>query len=306
MCTQPLRKALMEGVRWAFPCARWTPGRDDWLLCARCVQPEEQQRIAHFMFTRDAKAAMAGRLLIRKLIAEKLHIPWDKIQLDRTAKGKPFLVSGVPPQLPNFNFNVSHQGDYAVLAAEPELQVGVDIMKTERPGSGSTEEFFRIMHRQFTEREWHSIKSMGSDGARLDMFYRHWALKESFIKAIGVGLGFNLQRIEFEVSPLHMEKGSVYTQTKMGLDDEEEEGNWSFEEMLLDEKHHVAVALGSSGTNKPHRPQNGTLFTILTYEDLMATAIPFTPVDPEYWENFHSKQEYPRRQSSAVMAETVP
>lgn len=76
----------------------------------------------------------AGRLLIRKLIAENLQIPWDKILLDRTAKGKPFLVSGVPPQLPNFNFNVSHQGDYAVLAAEPEVQVGVDIMKTDRPG----------------------------------------------------------------------------------------------------------------------------------------------------------------------------
>ncbi|XP_075707698.1 L-aminoadipate-semialdehyde dehydrogenase-phosphopantetheinyl transferase [Rhinoderma darwinii] len=304
MYMQPLRRSLvMEGVRWAFPCGRWAPTRDDWLLCARCVQPEEKQRIAQFMFTRDAKAAMAGRLLIRKLIAEKLQIPWDKILLDRTAKGKPFLVSGVPPPLTNFNFNVSHQGDYAVLAAEPELQVGVDIMKTDWPGSGSTEEFFRIMHRQFTEREWHSIKSMGSDWAQLDMFYRHWALKESFIKAIGVGLGFNLQRIQFEVSPLHMDMGQVYTQTKMWLDDEEED--WSFEEILLDEKHHVAVALGSPGTKKPSKSQNETLFTILTYKDLMASAVPITPEDADYWDNFHSKQELPRRQSSTAVTETV-
>lgn len=293
----------MESVRWAFPCGRWAPGRDDWLLCARCVQPEEKQRIAQFMFTRDAKAAMAGRLLIRKFIAENLQIPWDKILLDRTAKGKPFLVSGVPPQLPNFNFNVSHQGDYAVLAAEPEVQVGVDIMKTDRPGSGSTEEFFRIMHRQFTEREWHSIKCMGSDWAQLDMFYRLWALKESFIKAVGVGLGFNLQRIEFEVRPLHMETARVYTQTKMRLDDEDE--NWSFEEMLLDEKHHVAVALGGTDANKPPKSENGTTFTILTYEDLMASAVPITPEDPDYWDNFHSKQEFPRRQSSTAVSETV-
>ncbi|KAG9491364.1 hypothetical protein GDO78_000065 [Eleutherodactylus coqui] len=300
----PLRRAVvMEGVRWAFPCARWTPGRDDWSLCARCVQPEEKQRIAQFMFTRDAKAAMAGRLLIRKLIAEKLLIPWDKIQLDRTAKGKPFLVSGIPPNLPNFNFNVSHQGDFAVLAAEPELQVGVDIMKTDRPGSGSTEEFFRIMHRQFTQREWHSIKSMGSDWAQLDMFYRHWALKESFIKAIGVGLGFNLQRIEFGVLPLHMEPGKVYTQTKMLLDEEVE--NWSFEEMLLDEKHHVAVALGGTDTNKPSKLQNGTLFTLLTYKDLVASAVPITPEDPHYWDNFYSKPEIPQRQSSTAKTETI-
>lgn len=33
-----------------------------------------------------------------------------------------------------WSFNLSHQGDYAVLAAEQGLQVGVDIMKTAMPG----------------------------------------------------------------------------------------------------------------------------------------------------------------------------
>ncbi|KAG8584689.1 hypothetical protein GDO81_004721 [Engystomops pustulosus] len=159
------------------------------------------------------------------------------------------------------------------------------------------------MHRQFTEREWRSIKSMRSDWARLDMFYRHWALKESFIKAIGVGLGFNLQRIEFEVSPIEMEVGKVYAQTKMLLDDEDE--NWVFEESLLDDKHHVAVALGSTDTYKPPKLKDGPLFSILSYEDLMASAVPITPEDPDYWDNFHSKQELPLRQTSTAKAGTV-
>lgn len=34
-----------------------------------------------------------------------------------------------------WSFNLSHQGDYAVLAAEQGLQVGVDIMKTTMPGN---------------------------------------------------------------------------------------------------------------------------------------------------------------------------
>lgn len=33
-----------------------------------------------------------------------------------------------------WSFNLSHQGDYAVLAAEQGRQVGVDIMKTAMPG----------------------------------------------------------------------------------------------------------------------------------------------------------------------------
>lgn len=54
------------------------------------------------------------------------------------------------------------------------------------------------------------------------------ALKESFLKAIGVGIGFNLQRIEFNVSPLQMEIGKVYSETQMLLDGEKEE-EWTFE-----------------------------------------------------------------------------
>lgn len=40
--------------------------------------------------------------------------------------------SGPEPQA--WSFNLSHQGDYAVLAAEQGMQVGVDIMKTTMPG----------------------------------------------------------------------------------------------------------------------------------------------------------------------------
>ncbi|XP_015482451.1 L-aminoadipate-semialdehyde dehydrogenase-phosphopantetheinyl transferase isoform X1 [Parus major] len=233
----------MGSVRWAFPCGSWRPRRREWLLAARLVQPEEKERIGQFVFARDAKAALAGRLLMRKLISEELCIPWNEVHLQRTSKGKPFLANNLLGINSNYNFNVSHQGDYAVLAAEPELQVGIDIMKTDLPGSSSIPNFFHIMKRQFTETEWDVIKSMSNEWMQLDMFYRHWALKESFLKAIGVGIGFNLQRIEFNVSPLQLEIGKVYKETKMLLDGEKEE-EWTFEETRLDDHHHVAVALG--------------------------------------------------------------
>ncbi|NXT03429.1 ADPPT transferase, partial [Jacana jacana] len=166
----------MGSVRWAFPCAAWRPRREEWLLAARLVQPEEKDRIGQFVFARDAKAALAGRLLIRKLVTEKLCIPWNEINLQRTSKGKPFLANNIFTICSNYNFNVSHQGDYAVLAAEPELQVGIDIMKTNLPGSSSIPNFFRIMKRQFTETEWGIINSMGNEWMQLDMFYRHWVI----------------------------------------------------------------------------------------------------------------------------------
>ncbi|KAJ0063409.1 hypothetical protein NL108_002720, partial [Boleophthalmus pectinirostris] len=188
----------------------------------------------------------AGRLLLRRFVCEKMGLPWSQFTLGRSPRGKPYLAAPLQddPASLIWSFNLSHQGDYAVLAAEQGKQVGVDIMKTVMPGSSSVPEFFRIMTRQFTPYEWSVIQSAGSEHQQLAAFYRHWALKESFIKAIGTGLGFNLQRVEFHLSPEPPTQALPVRLTTMHLD-EEEQGDWVFEECLLDEDHHVAVALGA-------------------------------------------------------------
>ncbi len=60
--------------------------------------------------------------------------------------------------------------------------------------------FFHLMRRQFTPREWEAIRVGEEEEQQLRTFYRHWCLKESFVKADGGGLGWNLQRLNFVVS----------------------------------------------------------------------------------------------------------
>ncbi|XP_051522337.1 L-aminoadipate-semialdehyde dehydrogenase-phosphopantetheinyl transferase-like isoform X2 [Myxocyprinus asiaticus] len=86
------------------------------------------------------------------------------------------------------------------------------------------------MNRQFTDLEWTNIRSAGSDWDQFDMFYRHWALKERFIKAIGTGRGFNRQSVEFHISPNQMREVQVYWQTRMYPDNEDDD--WIFEPVL--------------------------------------------------------------------------
>ncbi|XP_032365980.1 L-aminoadipate-semialdehyde dehydrogenase-phosphopantetheinyl transferase [Etheostoma spectabile] len=295
----------MGSVRWAFRCGSWTPSRSDWLLAARCIQREEKDRIGQFAFTKDAKSAMAGRLLLRRFVCERMGIPWSQIRLERSPRGKPYLAAPLKvrsdsgPEPPVWSFNLSHHGDYAVLAAEQGVQVGVDIMKTTMPGSISVPEFFRIMTRQFTAYEWSVIQSAGLENQQLAAFYRHWALKESFIKAIGTGLGFNLQRVEFHLSSEPLTQKYVVRHTKMHLDEEEEE-DWIFEESLLDADHHVAVALGPADRAGPAPLRSSlpppTSFTLLSFSDLIASASPLTEEDPACWESFNMKAEAPQRQ----------
>lgn len=302
----------MGSVRWAFRCGSWTPSRSDWLFAARCIQREEKDRIGQFVFAKDAKSAMAGRLLLRRFVCEKMGIPWSEIRLERSPRGKPYLATPIKVSSESdlaWSFNLSHQGDYTVLAAEQGRQVGVDIMKTAMPGSSSVPEFFRIMTRQFTAHEWSAIQSAGSEHQQLAAFYRHWALKESFIKAIGTGLGFNLQRVEFHLPSEPLTQDRVLRQTKMHLDEEEEE-DWVFEESLLDTDHHVAVALGPADNTCPTpRPPSllpPTTFTVLSFSELISSASPLTDEDPAYWDSFKMKADAPQRQKDTHTSTQPP
>ncbi|KAM9318421.1 L-aminoadipate-semialdehyde dehydrogenase-phosphopantetheinyl transferase [Pholidichthys leucotaenia] len=299
----------MGSVRWAFRCGSWTPTRSEWLFAARCIQREEKDRVGQFVFANDAKSAMAGRLLLRKFVCEKMGIPWSQIRLERTAKGKPYLAAPVQVSSDSdwaWSFNISHQGDYAVLAAEQGMEIGVDVMKNTMPGSSSVPEFFRIMTRQFTAHEWSAIQSAGSEHQQLAVFYRHWALKESFIKAIGTGLGFNLQRVEFHLPPEPLAQGRVLQQTKMLLD-EEPDDDWIFEESLLDVDHHVAVALGSTDkTPLPSALPPSPAFTLLSFTELIASASPLAEEDPAYWVSFRMKAEAPQRQKNTLTSIQPP
>uniref|UniRef100_UPI00358E70BD L-aminoadipate-semialdehyde dehydrogenase-phosphopantetheinyl transferase isoform X2 n=1 Tax=Myxine glutinosa TaxID=7769 RepID=UPI00358E70BD len=298
----------MGSLRWAFSTTSWQPSYSEWLLAARCVQAEEKQRIGDFVFACDAKAAMAGRLLLRKLITEVLGLPWNEIRLVRTKRGRPMLCRNpstailasrlAAPATPGhhgLDFNVSHQGGFAVLAAE-ERPVGVDVMKTELRGRGSLHDYFQTMSRQFTSLEWETIKGPASDVKKLEMFYRHWCLKESYLKGLGVGLGWDLQRLEFRLPTRDLRVGAITGDTTLLLDGTEQ-NNWEFQETMLDETHFVAVAIGPMTADTQEVPQQSVWkvasaaprFSTLSFRDLVASAIPMFPEDPEFWQNFQEK-----------------
>ncbi|XP_078602362.1 L-aminoadipate-semialdehyde dehydrogenase-phosphopantetheinyl transferase-like [Branchiostoma floridae x Branchiostoma japonicum] len=280
---------LMSGIRWAMKTGLWQPSREEWLLAARCVQQEEKDRIDKFVFAKDAKYAMAGRLLIRKAISDQLGIPWKDIRLGRTEKGKPYLTNEVDADHALFSFNVSHSGDYAVLAAESRNVVGVDVMKVDYPNRGDVPEFFRMMRRQFTEHEWSTIKTPRSEWEQLKLFYRHWCLKESYVKALGVGIGFELQRIDFHLKTLQVSPGEVAQDTQVYIDGTHQPG-WLFQESVLDNTHCTAVAI--QGLTQP--VSDPPTFRVVEFPELTGLAQPLLPEDVSYWDSFRNKKERPQ------------
>lgn len=64
-----------------------------------------------------------------------MGLPYGQIKLSRTEKGKPYILNQPNGKTPSnrCNFNISHQGDYVVLAAEAQKLIGIDVMKVEWP-----------------------------------------------------------------------------------------------------------------------------------------------------------------------------
>jgi len=122
--------------------------------------------------------------------------------------------------------------------------VGVDIMRLVDNRLDRLDEFFRRMRRQFTDEEWVSINgnSMDSGEKQLANFFRHWTLKESYVKAVGTGLNIDLRTLNFSLEG-ELEKDKVEVGTKLSVNDKK--ADWKFEEILLDREHVVSVALES-------------------------------------------------------------
>lgn len=73
---------------------------------------------------------------------------------------------------PNFNFNVSHHGDYVVIASEPLCLVGLDVVSYTTPQNEDAIEFVKNFSSYFSSLEWKNIMNASPSSCLLAEFYR--------------------------------------------------------------------------------------------------------------------------------------
>lgn len=98
--------------------------------------------------------------------------------------GKPFLKD-----CKNLYFNITHCNELAVCAIE-NTEVGVDAENIREYYSG-------VVRRAFSEREKNIVENSENIN---EMFFRIWTLKESFVKALGIGISYPLKSAEFIIN----------------------------------------------------------------------------------------------------------
>ncbi|XP_015578332.1 L-aminoadipate-semialdehyde dehydrogenase-phosphopantetheinyl transferase isoform X1 [Ricinus communis] len=228
---------MEKGVqRWIVDISKWDPSPHEFSLALFLLPQHHHSSITRFVKMEDRKRALVSRLLQYALILEVLGIPYDEIVIKRTLEGKPYLeCAKVYSEFPNFNFNVSHHGDFVAIASEPVCIVGVDVVCCVEPQNETITEFIHSFNSYFSSLEWNTIINSGTSDEILVEFYRYWCLKEAFVKARGSGLVNGLNKVEFH----HTNWTNIFVKI-----DGKPVKEWRFWLFELQNRHLVSVAKG--------------------------------------------------------------
>jgi 4'-phosphopantetheinyl transferase len=253
----------------------WNPDQITWTNAFNILAQHdsiEADKVMKFRIDIDRKRALIGRLLSRIVSGKILDRNWKQLEFTRTENGKPFINN---LSLPNYNFNVSHHGEWIVFIGGLHFPVGIDVMRYDDPPRGKTA-FLNSFTRHFTEEEWLYIRRKPED--ELQEFYRFWALKESYVKALGVGIGFNLLRVSFTFSLAIA--ATTTTTTLPSIKNKIERASacvdgkplhdWCFFVTSLDDLHCVAIACGTSGDNIT---EQDIIFDMIDVNDILLTVV---------------------------------
>lgn len=148
------------------------------------LSKERAVRVHKYYFEKDKIRCIIAETLLRYILKKQFGIDNSQIKFKYSQYGKPFLAFDE-----NIHFNLSHSGDWVVCAVDT-YPIGVDVEKKKELYSTDVYSFF-------SKKEIELLHDTSKD-EQMDLFYRIWTLKESFVKAIGQGLNYSFDKFAFD------------------------------------------------------------------------------------------------------------
>jgi 4'-phosphopantetheinyl transferase len=154
------------------------------------LSAEESQRASRFRFDADRQRFITSHTALRDILSSYLNCPQEQINFTVGEYGKPSVTSDL-----NLDFNLSHSGDFALIAVARRHKVGVDVEHFRLDL-----EIEKIARRFFSEAENAELMNLPSE-QRSTGFFNCWARKEAYIKAHGFGLSLPLDSFDVSLTP---------------------------------------------------------------------------------------------------------
>jgi 4'-phosphopantetheinyl transferase len=157
------------------------------------LSADEKIRAQRFHFERHKKFFIAARGILRAILSRYLDIEPHQVRFNYGTRGKPEIAEIYG--FKNLEFNLSHSEEIALYAITNASKIGIDIEKI-RPITDAEQ----IAKRFFSAKEYTWLSEL-SPSEKPAAFFSLWTCKEAYLKAIGEGLAFGLDRFEISISP---------------------------------------------------------------------------------------------------------
>lgn len=167
---------------------------------------DEIERVNKFYFEADRRRYIVSHAMARMVLARYLGLTPSQLKITFGPNNKPLLLNAPQPVF----FNMSHSGNYALLATSLVHPVGIDIEEIKFDF-----DFHSIIGRYFNEKEQAVIYADKNN--ERDNFYKFWTRKEAILKTCGIGLINDLGKLDMSgktsISPILLKQYAQWFST---------------------------------------------------------------------------------------------
>lgn len=155
------------------------------------LSPGERVRAARFAFDRDRRTYVMSHGILRRVLAAACRMNPARLRFRPAPRGKPELL-GAPPGL---QFNLSHTEGFCLVGVTWGPAIGVDIERVR-----ATDDMPQLVRHCFSLAEQREFAALPA-AERCRGFFKGWTRKEAFIKAVGDGLSYPLEKFDVSLAP---------------------------------------------------------------------------------------------------------
>jgi 4'-phosphopantetheinyl transferase len=199
---------------------------------------EEYARQQRFRFAKHQHLFLIARALVRTTLSRYTDVEPQDWRFSKNTYGKPSILAS--ENSPPLSFNLSHTEGLIVCGVVLKQEIGVDVEDGERNCP------LEIADRFFSLQEVKNLYALSSKVEQQNRFFDYWVLKESYIKARGMGLSLPLEQFTFHISKNQPLRISFDRRLQDSPDD------WQFWLLQPTQRHKAAISLNQK-TNQPYR-----------------------------------------------------
>ena len=158
---------------------------DQLALLPDALSPTERQQWQEIHHPGRRQEFLLSRVLLRRLLADRLQCQASELLFCTNPHGKPELSDQ------RWQFNLSHSGDWLVIALCAKGPLGVDVELGQR-----RRQTLPLARRFYATSEYEWLAALPAEEQE-SAFYRLWSRKEAVLKAQGAGIAAGLDKVRF-------------------------------------------------------------------------------------------------------------